>query len=294
MLIVILSLLIGLTLALLGGGGSILMLPMLVYIADFAAKPAIASSLLVIGTTSLVGIVAHARAGRVRWKVGALFGLAGMVGGYGGGRLAHFVPGSVLLIAFAVMMLVTSVAMLRGRKEPAAGVAHQLSLPKAIALGTTVGLVAGLVGAGGGFLVVPALVLFGGLAMPEAIATSLLVISMQSLAAFAGHISTTQLNWNLLAIVTGASVVGSLIGVRLVKHVQPAVLRKMFGWLVLVMGMFLLIKQVPSTHVRTLLLGALAGGTGLALIQAAWKKLEGYNHKHPTHHDPTLGGTHSA
>jgi uncharacterized membrane protein YfcA len=236
---------IGLALGLLGGGGSILTLPMLVYVLHVDAKEAIASSLFVVGVTSLVGVVGHARAGNVRLRTGALFGAAGMLGAAGGGELAHFLPASLLLSLFAVMMLLTAAAMLRGRK-PQATAASTPSMPKMLALGTAVGAVSGLVGAGGGFLVVPALVLLGGLGMTEAIGTSLLVIAMQSLAGFASHIRHTEVQPALLLALAGAAVVGSVIGIRLARNVSPATLRRAFGGLVLAMGIFLLAKQLPA------------------------------------------------
>lgn len=243
-----LSLVIGVTLGLLGGGGSILTLPMLVYVMSVDAKPAIASSLFVVGVTSFVGTLGHARAGRVKWHVGGLFGISGMAGAFAGGKVAAFVPGTLLLLGFGAMMLLTSFAMIRGRREGADDGGRPVSVVKALALGASVGFVAGMVGAGGGFLVVPSLVLIGGLAMKEAVATSLLVITMQSVAGFAGHVTHVALDWPLLAVVTGAAVVGSLFGARLTKRFAPATLRKAFGWLVLAMGLFLLIKNLPFTR----------------------------------------------
>ena len=116
-LTIALAVLVGVTLGLLGGGGSILTVPLLAYVAGMDAKEAISTSLLVVGVTSAVGAISHARAGRVQWRTGLLFGGAGMVGAYAGGRLARIIPGTVLLIAFAVIMIATAVAMLRGRKE---------------------------------------------------------------------------------------------------------------------------------------------------------------------------------
>jgi len=248
----LLAALIGVLLGLLGGGGSVLTLPMLVYVVKLDPKEAIASSLFVVGTTSLVGMVAHARAGRVAYTDGALFGVAGMGGAYVGGRVAHHVPSTVLLLIFAAMMLMTSAAMLRGRRGPAADGARAeerfgpAKVAKALALGLAVGCVSGLVGAGGGFLVVPALSIIGGLPMPRAVATSLMVITMQSLSGFAGHVSHVSLHWPLVAVVTLASVGGSLVGARLAKRANPDTLRKSFGWLVLAMGVFLLGKQLPA------------------------------------------------
>jgi uncharacterized protein len=240
---------IGILLGLLGGGGSILTLPMLVYVVKLDPKEAIASSLFVVGATSLVGVVAHARAGRVVWRVGALFGTAGMAGAYLGGRLAHYVPSTILLVLFAAMMLLTSMAMLRTRKQGSTET-RDVAIGKALVLGFFVGSISGLVGAGGGFLVVPALSILGGLPMPRAVATSLLVITMQSLSGFMGHVAHVALHWPLLGLVTSVSIAGSLVGARLAKRANPDTLRKSFGWLVLAMGVFLLGKQLPSGPLR--------------------------------------------
>jgi uncharacterized membrane protein YfcA len=245
----ILAGIIGILLGLLGGGGSILTLPMLVYVVKLDPKEAIASSLFVVGTTSIVGVIAHARAGRVVWRVGALFGVAGMAGAYLGGRLAHYVPSTVLLVMFAAMMLLTSMAMLRGRKQGSTET-RDVAIGKALILGFFVGSISGLVGAGGGFLVVPALSILGGLPMPRAVATSLLVITMQSLSGFMGHVAHVSLHWPLLLLVTSVSIAGSLLGARLAKRANPDTLRKSFGWLVLAMGVFLLGKQLPGGPLR--------------------------------------------
>jgi hypothetical protein len=259
----ILSALIGVALGLLGGGGSILTLPMLVYVLAVEPKQAIASSLFVVGVTSLVGVVGHARAGRVQWGIGLLFGLAGMAGAYAGGQLARWVPSALLLLGFALMMLLTAAGMLRGRGAGGGG-AQKVAVAKVLGLGVGVGLVSGLVGAGGGFLVVPALVLLAGLAMPQAVATSLLVIAMQSLAGFAGHLGHTTLDRPLLALIAGAAVLGSLVGVRLARFFAPETLRRGFGWLVLAMGSFLLTKQVPAGAAQTA-----AAVTALGLFSTA-------------------------
>ena len=257
--------LIGLTLGMLGGGGSILTLPMLVYVLNVDPKQAIASSLFVVGTTSLLGVISHAKAGRVRWSIGLLFGFSGMVGAFFGGKLASFIPSVLLLIGFAVMMLATAFGMLRGRRASTA-VVTQVPVPKAIALGVGVGLISGLVGAGGGFLVVPALTLLAGLSVQEAIGTSLLVIAMQSSAGFLGHISHTELNWVLLGVVTAAAMAGSLVGARLARKLEPETLRKAFGWLVLGMGAFLLTKQMPAGAVQNVVMLCALGTISLAAI----------------------------
>ncbi|MDY7088834.1 MAG: sulfite exporter TauE/SafE family protein [Actinomycetota bacterium] len=246
-LTIVLAVGIGISLGLLGGGGSILAVPLLVYVADLPAKEAIATSLLVVGTTSAVAVIPHARAHRVRWRTGLIFGAAGMTGAYAGGRLAAYIPGTLLLAGFALMMLATSVAMIRGRRpKPGKPVPHELPVLHVIADGIVVGLVTGLVGAGGGFLVVPALALLGGLPMPVAVGTSLLVIAMKSYAGLAGYLSTVHINWPLAVAVTAAAVLGSLVGGRLAGRIPEPVLRKTFGWFVAVMGVFVLAQQSPT------------------------------------------------
>jgi len=261
-LTVVLAVFVGVALGLLGGGGSILTVPLLAYVAGMEAKQAIATSLLVVGTTSVVAAVSHARAGRVQWRTGLVFGVAGMVGAYGGGLLARFIPGSVLLIGFAVMMVATAIAMLRGRKDVGpAEPGHRIPVPKVIVEGLVVGLVTGLVGAGGGFLVVPALALLGGLPMPIAVGTSLVVIAMKSFAGFAGYLSSVSIDWKVAGMVTAAAVVGALVGARLTALVNPDSLRKSFGWFVLLMSSVIVFEEVhPAVGV------AMAGATILAAV----------------------------
>lgn len=252
------AVLIGVTLGMLGGGGSILTTPVLIYLAGVDAKQAIAMSLFVVGVTSVAGAVPHARAGRIRWRTGLLFGSAGMAGAYAGGRLAAFVPANVLLIAFGVMMTVTAAAMLRGRTEiePGHG-AGKRPLARIVLEGATVGLVTGLVGAGGGFLVVPALALLGGLPMPAAVGTSLLVIALKSFAGLAGYLQSVHIDWTLTLSVTALAAAGGLLGSRLAGRVDPERLRKAFGWFVLVMSVFLVAQELPA-RARPFFLAAVA------------------------------------
>lgn len=240
-----LAVFVGIALGLLGGGGSILTVPLLAYVAGMDAKQAIATSLLVVGVTSAIGAISHARAGRVQWRTGLIFGAAGMAGAYGGGLLAQFIPGTVLLIGFAVMMIATAIAMLRGRKNlDVSGDGHRLPVPKIIAEGLIVGLVTGLVGAGGGFLVVPALALLGGLPMPIAVGTSLIVIAMKSFAGLGGYLASVQIDWTVALAVTAAAVIGALIGARLTAMVNPDALRQGFGWFVLAMSSVILAQEI--------------------------------------------------
>jgi uncharacterized protein len=273
-LTVVLAVGVGISLGLLGGGGSILAVPLLAYVAGLPAREAIAMSLLAVGATSAAGLIPHARAGRVRWRNGATFGVAAMAGAYAGGRLAAFIPAAVLLTGFAAMMFATALAMIRGRRvntdQPTP---RELPVARVVTYGLLIGLVAGLVGAGGGFLVVPALALLGGLAMPAAVGTSLLVIAMQSLAGFAGHLATTTLHWGLAAAVTTAAVAGALLGARLAGRTRPDVLRRAFGWFVLGMSIFVLIQQVPA-NVRTdpLLWTGIAMATTAAALVAGRRR----------------------
>ncbi len=243
------SILIGLALGLLGGGGSILTVPVLVYLAAVEPKPAIAMSLVVVGVTSAVALIPHARGGRVQWRTGVLFGAAGMAGAYAGGRAAQYLPASILLTAFAVMMLVTAVAMLRccrGHADAPGRTGRRLPVMKILIEGVVVGLATGLVGAGGGFLVVPALVLLGGLSMPTAVGTSLLVIAMKSAAGLAGYLHSVTIDWRLTAAVTAVAVTGSLAGSRLAGRLRPELLRRAFGWFVIIMGAGVLAGQLAG------------------------------------------------
>lgn len=248
-LVIVLALLIGLLLGLLGGGGSILTVPVLVYLVGLEPKTAIATSLVVVGTTSLVAVIGHARGGRVCWKTGFVFGLAGMAGAYGGGRLAAFIPGHILLLLFAAVMLGTAAAMLRGRKEerrrPTGPICPaRLNLPAVLFDGLLVGALNGLVGVGGGFVIVPALNLLGGLPMHAAIGTSLLVIAMNSAAALAGYASHVSIDPHLVAVVTGAAVAGSLLGGLLSKRLSGNALRRAFGVFVIGVAGYLLYREL--------------------------------------------------
>ena len=260
----ILALLIGLSLGLLGGGGSILTLPILRYVIGMEAHDAIAVSLLVVGTTSAAAVIPHARAGRVRWRTGVIFGLAGMTGAFGAGRVAHYIPSSILLGLFGLMMMITALAMMRGRKAAPAGTTteepKELPIAKVVGEGLVVGAVTGLVGAGGGFLVVPALVLLGGLRMDVAIGTSLLVIAMKSYAGFAGYLGHAEIDWQIAGLVTASAVVGSIGGGWLASRIHPDGLRKGFAWFVVAMAFFILGQEIPrALDVEPPMLWVLAG-----------------------------------
>lgn len=237
-----LALLIGLSLGMLGGGGSILTVPVLVYILGFAAKPAIAMSLPVVGITSLISAAFHWRLGNVRVSTALTFGLMAMAGAFGGAKLAVLLSGAIQLALLALVMLAAAVSMLRGtRNEVVSGEPPRRALLVPVALG--VGVLTGLVGIGGGFLVVPALVLLARVPMREAIGTSLFVIAMNAASGFAGYVGTVDIDWGFLAGFTGATVAGAIAGTMLVARVPQAALKRGFAILLLVMGSFMLFKN---------------------------------------------------
>jgi uncharacterized membrane protein YfcA len=256
LLALVLSTAMGVTLGLLGGGGSILTVPILLYVVGLSTKEAISTSLLIVAATSAAGTVLHARASNVEWRRGLVFGAVAMVGAWGGGRLAAFIPGRVLLLLFVAMMLATALAMLLRRGEPkpteSARGGH-LPWGWIAAQGILVGGFTGLVGAGGGFLVVPALVLLGGLDMRRAVGTSLLVITMNSVAGFLGHGAATE--WSLALPLAGVAVLGSLVGVRASGRVPQPTLRKIFAYFVLAIAAFILYRELGAAQVATLFLG---------------------------------------
>lgn len=273
----LLALSIGVSLGLLGGGGSILTVPILRYVLGMEGHSAIASSLLVVGTTSLAALLVHARQGRVMWRTGFIFGAAGMLGAYLAGTVAQRVPAPLLLAAFSVMMFATAIVMLRPERKPrepaskaAARRAARLPIPKILLEGLVVGAVTGLVGAGGGFLVVPALVLLGRMPMATAIGTSLLVIALKSFAGLAGYVGHTAIDWPLALGISAFAVVGSFGGAWLATRLSAAALRQGFGWFVVAMAFFVLARELPMLLGLTPHLGIAAALSlaGTALVVA--------------------------
>ncbi len=243
-LALILAFPVGLSLGLLGGGGSILTVPVLVYAAGLDPKVAIPASLVSVGTTSLVAALAHARQKAVAWGAALAFGGAGLVGAFLGARAGRGFSGRTLLVLFSILMLAAGLLMLRGRRG--GGPAHEPRPVLVAPLGAGVGFLTGLLGVGGGFLIVPALVLAAGLAMPLAVGTSLVVIAINSAAGFAGHIGDQNVSYGYAAAFTGVCVVGALVGERLGRNVPAARLRKWFGVFVIAVGLVLLAKNLAA------------------------------------------------
>jgi uncharacterized membrane protein YfcA len=257
------SALIGVSLGLIGGGGSILTVPVLVYL--FGVDPVLATaySLFIVGSTSLVGALPKYREGLIDLKTAVIFGTPAILAVYA--TRAYLVPvipnpvfsvgtfvvskSTLMMGLFAVLMVVASVSMIRDKKRPEAGnlsnaVLQKFNYPMILLEGAVVGLLTGLVGAGGGFLIIPALVLLSKLPMKQAVGTSLLIIAAKSLFGFVGDLSQYHLDWLLLGSVTALAIAGIFIGNRLSRNVDSDGLKKAFGWFVLVMGLYILVKEL--------------------------------------------------
>lgn len=241
-LALILAFPVGLSLGLLGGGGSILTVPVLVYAAGLEPKLAIPASLVSVGTTSLIAALAHARRKAVAWGSALAFGGAGLVGAFLGARAGRGFSGRTLLVLFSLLMVAAGLLMLRGRRG--GGPAHEPRPILVAPLGAGVGFLTGLLGVGGGFLIVPALVVAAGLAMPLAIGTSLVVIAINSAAGFASHIGQQSVPYGFAAAFTGVCVLGALAGERLGRDLPAARLRNWFGVFVIAVGLLLLAKNL--------------------------------------------------
>ena len=252
----LLAVLIGVSLGLLGGGGAILAVPVFNYVLGFGAKEAIASSLVVIGVTSLSGILGHWREGRIRLRVALVFGLFAVAGAYLGARLAVLFSGAGQLALFVVVMLISAFFMFRDNdkgsdKEEDNGKSENfsvagMSIGRAIGLavlGMAVGILTGLVGVGGGFMIVPALVLVGQMPINEAAGASLLVIAANSVSGFAGYLGEVEIQWGLLALFAVLAVAGSFAGTYLVRFVPQRMLRKTFAVFLVLMAIFILYQN---------------------------------------------------
>ncbi len=229
---------IGFSLGLIGGGGSIITVPVLVYVLDVDPHQAIGMSLAVVGVTSFLGAAIHFRNGTVDASTGALFGGAGIFGAFFGSRLTYLVSPGLLLLLFAVLMLlVASLMLVKGAGRGA--VVRERSTWKAVGAGAIVGVLTGFLGVGGGFLIVPALVLFGGLEMKDAIGTSLLVIAINCVAGLAGHLSHGGFDPRIAALVAVCAGAGTLIGTSMSHKASPERLRT--GFAVFVIGVALVL-----------------------------------------------------
>ena len=239
----VLSAAIGLSLGLIGGGGSILTVPILVYFLGVSPHHAVGMSLAVVGATSLLGAWLHHRKENVDLRTGLLFGAAGIVGAVLGSPLTKLVsPGSLLLI-FGVLMLIVAASMLWRRNRRADESGHTPHSAQGLAAGFGVGILTGFLGVGGGFLIVPAMVYFGGLSIKKAIGTSLLVIFLNCVAGLAGHVSQDIFDWSLTGLVMALAVGGAVAGTVLSHRLAADRLQRVFAVLVLGVGGFLIVKN---------------------------------------------------
>ncbi len=243
------AIIVGLSLGLLGSGGSILTVPLLVYLLGQPEKVAIAGSLLVVGSIALVGAIPWSLRGEVDWRSVFWFGLPGMLGTVLGAHVSRWIPGAVQLLLFAIVMLVAAWRM--SRPAPAAKTAAAArSRGWIVADGAGVGVLTGVVGVGGGFMIVPALVLLGGLVMHRAIGTSLWIIALNAYSGFFKHLWVLQdaglsLDWMILGLITAIGALGSLLGQRIGSRLPQSILRRGFAVLLILMGIFIIGQELP-------------------------------------------------
>lgn len=271
-----LAIVIGLLLGLLGGGGSILTVPMLVYLLHVEPKLAIVTSFVVVGVSSLMALIPHARRGSVCWKSGLFFGLAGMIGAFGGGRLAVQFSSDLLMSLFGLISLLTGLLMLRGKRaaaqpgaivQPTSVCPIQVPFFRVLFDGFFVGGLTGMVGVGGGFMIVPALTLLVGLPMQGAVGTSLLIIAMNALAGFSGYSQQVALDWELTGLVTGGAIFGSAVGGWLSAYIKPAALRRGFGLMVILVAGYVLTQAITAELLDSMQLWLTdAKGSGMAAV----------------------------
>jgi uncharacterized membrane protein YfcA len=254
------ALFIGVILGLIGGGGSILTVPIFVYILGINPIIATAYSLFVVGSAALVGAVRNAQKGMVDFKTGIIFAIPAFITVY---LTRKFVVPAIpqelfsvgdfmvtkdigIMIFFALIMILASFSMIKGRKESNEQEV-QYNYPLIIIEGLVVGFLTGIVGAGGGFLIIPALVLLAKLPMKKAVATSLMIIAIKSLIGFLGDVQNIEIDWTFLLGFTAISVIGIFIGLYLNKFIDGNKLKKGFGWFVLIMGIYIVLKEIFLT-----------------------------------------------
>jgi uncharacterized membrane protein YfcA len=256
------STLIGISLGLIGGGGSILTVPVLVYLFNVDPVLATAYSLFIVGLSSLVGAFPKYKSGMIDLKTAVVFGIPSIISVFitrkvlvpsipetlfSVGELA-FTKALAMMLLFAILMVAASVSMIRDKKkeETESTAPRIFNYPMILLEGTVVGVLTGLVGAGGGFLIIPALVMLSKLPMKQAVGTSLLIIAAKSLIGFTGDVmeNSKNMDWTLLGVVTALAVLGIFIGNQLSKKIDGAALKKGFGWFVLVMGLYIIIKEL--------------------------------------------------
>lgn len=252
------ALLIGVVLGLIGGGGSILTVPVFVYILGVDPILATAYSLFVVGVSAAVGAFRNAQKGMVDFRTGIVFAIPAFIAVFLTRKfLVPAIPEHLfnlgdleitreigIMVFFGLIMLAASYSMIKGRKEEEGEKEIHYNYPMILLEGSVVGVLTGIVGAGGGFLIIPALVLLAGLPMKRAVATSLMIISVKSLIGFLGDVQTMPIEWPFLLVFTAISVVGIFLGIFLNKFIDGRKLKKGFGWFVLLMGVYIITKEL--------------------------------------------------
>lgn len=252
------ALIIGITLGLIGGGGSILTVPVFVYLLGINPHVATAYSLFVVGIASLVASVQNARKKRISYQTGIVFAFPAFIVVFLIRKyLLPAIPDEIfqsgdfvlrksvaIMLFFALVMLIASISMIRGRREISEELPTSFNYPLIFLQGTIVGLITGMVGAGGGFLIIPALVFLAKLPIKQAVATSLMVISINSLCGFFGDVQSIVIDWSFLLLFTSIAVAGVIIGTFFNSRIDSTKLRKLFGWFILGMGILILLREV--------------------------------------------------
>jgi uncharacterized membrane protein YfcA len=239
-----LAALIGVSLGLLGSGGSIVTLPVLVYAAGIPPHQAVGMSLFIVGGTSALGGVLNLRRGTLDLRAAAFFSVSGILGALVGARFTHLVSARVLLVLFGTLMLVVGLRMLAGNGEAQPG--RKCRPLRCLGTGLGVGVLTGFLGVGGGFVILPALVFFAGLEMKVAVGTSLAVIAFNSFGGFLSQLRYVQIEWGVTLAFLAAAAAGMLGGLALAGRVSSGMLRRGFAWSVIALGGFLLIKNFLS------------------------------------------------
>lgn len=240
---VVLALAVGLIFGLLGAGGSILTVPIMVYALKQDPKVAVVMSLPIVGGVALVGVTRHWRAGNVDFRTAIPFGAAAMLGAFGGAKLAGFLTGRTQLVFLAVLMLGAAASMMRSSAVPDVPFVRDREMsPWVLAIGVLTGVITGIVGIGGGFLLVPALVLFAKVPMKAAVGTSLVVITMNTLAGYLGYLGTAVVPWNLVWIFGGLASVGIVIGTAMLPKIPQYRLKAAFALLLVAVAFYILTR----------------------------------------------------
>lgn len=252
------AVLIGVVLGLIGGGGSILTVPIFVYVLAIDPILATAYSLFVVGSAAMVGAIRNAFNGMVDFKTGIIFSIPAFSAVFLTRKfLIPIIPNHLfnvggfevtksigIMIFFALIMVIAAYFMIKGRKDTTEeNQKVEYNYPMIVVEGTVVGFITGIVGAGGGFLIIPALVLLAKLPMKKAVATSLMIIAIKSLIGFIGDVQNFDIDWTFLLLFTGLSIIGIFLGIYLNKFIDGSKLKKGFGWFVLIMGIYIVLKE---------------------------------------------------